>query len=109
MVIATEWKEFKTIDWQAVYDGMSKPAFVFDGRLLLDVDSLKKIGFKVGEISLPLSIVFLLRSHRSPALAAAKRLLHRTRPDVSILHSFRSDFLVAHLLDASSWSCYYCR
>lgn len=48
VVIATEWKEFKTIDWQSVYDGMSKPAFVFDGRLLLDVDCLKKIGFKVG-------------------------------------------------------------
>jgi UDPglucose 6-dehydrogenase len=50
VVIATEWKEFKTIDWQSIYNGMSKPAFVFDGRLLLDVDTLKKIGFKVGAI-----------------------------------------------------------
>ena len=53
MVIATEWKEFKTIDWQSVYDGMSKPAFVFDGRLLLDVNAMKKIGFKVGAIFFP--------------------------------------------------------
>ena len=47
IVIATEWKEFKEIDWQAVYDGMSKPAFVFDGRMILDVEKLQKIGFTV--------------------------------------------------------------
>ncbi|KAI0080464.1 UDP-glucose dehydrogenase [Panus rudis PR-1116 ss-1] len=47
IVIATEWKEFREIDWQTVYDNMSKPAFVFDGRLLLDADQLRKIGFKV--------------------------------------------------------------
>ncbi|KIJ16289.1 UDP-glucose 6-dehydrogenase [Paxillus involutus ATCC 200175] len=47
VVIATEWKEFRDIDWEAVYQGMNKPAFVFDGRLLLDADKLRKIGFKV--------------------------------------------------------------
>ncbi|TBU42985.1 UDP-glucose dehydrogenase [Dichomitus squalens] len=47
IVIATEWKEFKEIDWQAVYDGMSKPAFVFDGRMILNADELQKIGFTV--------------------------------------------------------------
>lgn len=47
VVIATEWKEFRKLDWQAVYDNMSKPAFVFDGRLLVDADKLTKIGFKV--------------------------------------------------------------
>jgi UDPglucose 6-dehydrogenase len=52
VVIATEWKEFKIIDWQSVYDGMSKPAFLFDGRLLLDIDAMRKIGFKVGALSL---------------------------------------------------------
>ena len=56
VVIATEWKEFKTIDWQSVYNGMNKPAFVFDGRLLVDADALKKIGFKVGVISFLSSI-----------------------------------------------------
>lgn len=48
VVIATEWKEFREIDWEAVYKGMNKPAFVFDGRLLVDADKLSKIGFKVG-------------------------------------------------------------
>ena len=47
VVIATEWKEFKEINWQAVYQDMSKPAFVFDGRILVDADQLRKIGFTV--------------------------------------------------------------
>ena len=47
VVIATEWKEFRDIDWRAVYDTMNKPAFVFDGRMLLDSDALRQIGFKV--------------------------------------------------------------
>jgi len=47
VVIATEWKEFKEIDWEKVYQGMNKPAFVFDGRLLVDAEKLQEIGFKV--------------------------------------------------------------
>ncbi|KAF8645666.1 hypothetical protein AX16_007662 [Volvariella volvacea WC 439] len=47
VVIATEWKEFKEIDWETVYANMSKPAFVFDGRLIVDAERLRKIGFKV--------------------------------------------------------------
>ena len=47
IVIATEWKEFKEIDWSSVYSRMNKPAFLFDGRLLMDADALRKIGFKV--------------------------------------------------------------
>ncbi|THH27681.1 hypothetical protein EUX98_g6500 [Antrodiella citrinella] len=50
VVIATEWKEFREIDWQTVYDDMSKPAFVFDGRLLVDAEKLRSIGFKVTTI-----------------------------------------------------------
>ena len=46
-MIATEWKEFKEIDWETVYAGMNKPAFIFDGRLLLDAEKLRKIGFHV--------------------------------------------------------------
>ncbi|KAG6890247.1 hypothetical protein C0992_002775, partial [Termitomyces sp. T32_za158] len=47
VVIATEWKEFTEIDWEVVYQNMNKPAFVFDGRLLVNADELRKIGFKV--------------------------------------------------------------
>ncbi|KAG2366390.1 UDP-glucose/GDP-mannose dehydrogenase family, NAD binding domain-containing protein [Suillus spraguei] len=47
VVVATEWAEFKTINWEAVYAGMNKPAFIFDGRLLVDAEKLRSIGFKV--------------------------------------------------------------
>ncbi|KZT01616.1 nucleotide sugar dehydrogenase [Laetiporus sulphureus 93-53] len=47
IVIATEWKEFREIDWKTVYAHMAKPAFVFDGRMLVDADALREIGFKV--------------------------------------------------------------
>ncbi|KAJ7280427.1 UDP-glucose/GDP-mannose dehydrogenase [Mycena rebaudengoi] len=53
IVIATEWKEFKEIDWVEVYKHMKKPAFVFDGRLLVDAEALTKIGFKVTTIGRP--------------------------------------------------------
>ena len=45
LAIITEWDEFKTYDWQKIYDNMSKPAFIFDGRNLLDRSELESIGF----------------------------------------------------------------
>jgi len=30
-----------------VYEGMNKPAYLFDGRLIIDEKALKAIGFKV--------------------------------------------------------------
>ena len=53
IVIATEWKEFLDIDWEEVYKNMKKPAFVFDGRLLVDAAKLREIGFKVVTIGRP--------------------------------------------------------
>ncbi|EJT48388.1 UDP-glucose dehydrogenase [Trichosporon asahii var. asahii CBS 8904] len=47
IVICTEWDEFKTLDWQKIYDNCPRPAFVFDGRLMLDRSKLQQIGFKV--------------------------------------------------------------
>ena len=47
IIVCTEWDEFKTLDWSAVYDSMKKPAFVFDGRGILDADKLRQIGFQV--------------------------------------------------------------
>ena len=46
IAVLTEWDEFKTYDWQRIYDGMLKPAFVFDGRNILDAKKLTQIGFK---------------------------------------------------------------
>ena len=46
IAVLTEWDEFKDYDWQKIYDNMLKPAFVFDGRNILDGKTLEKIGFK---------------------------------------------------------------
>lgn len=43
----TEWDEFITYDWKRIYDQMLIPAFVFDGRNVLDITTLKEIGFIV--------------------------------------------------------------
>lgn len=48
--ILTEWDEFKTYDWNKVYDEMLKPAFVFDGRNVVNKGKLTNIGFKVYNI-----------------------------------------------------------
>lgn len=47
IALLTEWDEFKTYDWTAIYEKMYKPAFVFDGRNILDVAKLTAIGFQV--------------------------------------------------------------
>ena len=47
VAILTEWDEFKSYDWQRIYNSMKKPAFVFDGRNIVDAEKLKEIGFKV--------------------------------------------------------------
>jgi UDPglucose 6-dehydrogenase len=46
IAILTEWDEFVEYDWQRIYDNMMKPAFVFDGRNILDKDKLEVIGFE---------------------------------------------------------------
>ena len=50
IAVLTEWDEFKTYNWQRIYDCMSKPAFVFDGRNVLDKTALETIGFRVQSI-----------------------------------------------------------
>lgn len=50
IAILTEWDEFKTYDWQRIYDHMLKPAKIFDGRNILDAEKLRAIGFKVKSI-----------------------------------------------------------
>ena len=45
IAILTEWDEFISYDWKKIYDSMQKPAFVFDGRNILDADQMKAIGF----------------------------------------------------------------
>ena len=45
IAIMTEWDMFRDLDWQKIYDNMLKPAFVFDGRNVLDNNKMTAIGF----------------------------------------------------------------
>ena len=47
IVVLTEWDEFKDIDYAKAYASMPKPAYIFDGRLILDHAKLRSIGFEV--------------------------------------------------------------
>lgn len=47
VAILTEWDEFSAYNWQAIFEKMYRPAFVFDGRNILDRQLLKGIGFDV--------------------------------------------------------------
>lgn len=46
IAVLTEWDEFKALNWEKIYSKMLKPSFVFDGRRVLDRNTLHKIGFK---------------------------------------------------------------
>ena len=50
LAIATEWDEFRTLDFARIHESMSKPAFVFDGRNILDLQKLRRIGFRTAGI-----------------------------------------------------------
>ena len=53
IALVTDWKEFRDLDFQRIFDAMEKPAFVFDGRNLLDAKKLYEIGFNVYPLGKP--------------------------------------------------------
>ena len=50
VVVCTEWKCFAELDCKRIYKGMAKPAFVYDGRNILDAAALREIGFDVANV-----------------------------------------------------------
>ncbi len=52
----TEWDEFQDLDFHRIFAGMHKPAWVFDGRNVLDRVKLREIGFYAYSIGKPESI-----------------------------------------------------
>lgn len=56
LLVLTEWDSFKLLDFQAIYQSMLKPAWIFDGRNILDRSKLEQIGFKVYSIGKALPI-----------------------------------------------------
>jgi len=61
VAVLTEWDEFKTYDWERIYESMLKPAQVFDGRNILDHDYLRSLGFRVYAIGKPYTREFSSR------------------------------------------------
>ena len=53
IAILTEWKQYAQLDYERIYQSMAKPAFLFDGRNLLDHKKLYEIGFNVYPIGKP--------------------------------------------------------
>ena len=53
VAVITEWDEFKALDFRRIYEGMYKPAFLFDGRNILDLAELRGIGFEAYGIGKP--------------------------------------------------------
>ena len=50
LAVVTEWDEFKTLDYKKMFAAMEKPAFVFDGRNILDLKKLTALGFRASGI-----------------------------------------------------------
>ncbi len=53
IAVMTEWGLYKSLDWEKIYKSMEKPAFLFDGRNLLDHEALFKLGFNVYPLGRP--------------------------------------------------------
>eukprot|EP00287_Rhodomonas_sp_CCMP768_P016415 CAMPEP_0196759014 /NCGR_PEP_ID=MMETSP1091-20130531/104483_1 /TAXON_ID=302021 /ORGANISM="Rhodomonas sp., Strain CCMP768" /LENGTH=530 /DNA_ID=CAMNT_0042107853 /DNA_START=8 /DNA_END=1596 /DNA_ORIENTATION=- len=82
IVVITEWRQFKSLDFARIFAGMAKPAFVFDGRNILPHDELQRIGFTVSAIGKPPHMVMapgraLARHGSASALHRVPRSLRR--------------------------------
>lgn len=53
IAIMTEWELYRSLDWEKIYKTMEKPAFIFDGRNILDHQRLFEIGFNVYPLGRP--------------------------------------------------------
>jgi UDPglucose 6-dehydrogenase len=53
IAILTEWPGFASLDYARIYAGMDKPAFIFDGRNIMNHQALYELGFNVFAIGKP--------------------------------------------------------
>jgi UDPglucose 6-dehydrogenase len=53
LVILTDWDLYQKLDFQKIYSAMAKPAFLFDGRNIIDHKKCFAIGFNVYPIGKP--------------------------------------------------------
>jgi UDPglucose 6-dehydrogenase len=53
IAVMTEWDIYAGLNFEKIYKSMTKPAFIFDGRNILDHERLFEIGFNVFPIGKP--------------------------------------------------------
>ncbi len=58
IAVLTEWNLYKELDYEKIYKKMERPAFIFDGRNILDHQKLFEIGFNVYPLGKPHLIHF---------------------------------------------------
>ena len=56
IAVLTEWDEFKALDLKRLYDSMVKPAFLFDGRTVVDLEAARAVGFETYSIGRPATV-----------------------------------------------------
>ena len=50
IAIMTEWELYKSLDYEKINERMEKPAFIFDGRNIINREKCHQIGFNVFSI-----------------------------------------------------------
>jgi UDPglucose 6-dehydrogenase len=53
IAVMTEWNEYKELDYRKIYAEMERPAFIFDGRNILNHKELFETGFNVFPLGQP--------------------------------------------------------
>jgi UDPglucose 6-dehydrogenase len=53
VAVLTEWDVYMGLDYNKIFKSMRKPAFIFDGRNILDHEALFKIGYNVYPLGKP--------------------------------------------------------
>ena len=53
IALITEWPQYASLDFERIFQSMVQPAFIFDGRNILDHQKLYEIGFNVFPIGKP--------------------------------------------------------
>ena len=71
IAILTEWSQFGELDYESIYLSMIKPAFIFDGRNILDHKKLYGMGYNVYAIGKPALIQISTQAAKSGRLVGS--------------------------------------
>ena len=71
IAILTEWSQFGELDYERIYRSMIKPAFIFDGRNILDHKKLYGMGYNVYAIGKPALIQISTQAAKSGRLVGS--------------------------------------